>query len=111
MLARRAWKSRKFEHELTPRATRLQPGAQTSTSYFMRGAEAEVAGAHLHDAVGEARAGADVLGVVEQRLQLARPSSPGRQNFTISTLSNWWPRLMPRTSRPADIFSRRKQGV
>ena len=31
--------------------------------------------------------------------------------FISSTLSNWWPRLMPRTSRPALIFSRRKQGV
>ena len=35
----------------------------------------------------------------------------GRTNLTISTLSNWWPRLMPRVSLPADIFSRRKQAV
>ena len=30
---------------------------------------------------------------------------------TISTLSNWWTRIMPRVSRPAAPASRRKHGV
>ena len=34
MLARRAWKSRKFEHELTSSHS-PQPGAHTSRSYFI----------------------------------------------------------------------------
>ena len=109
MLARRAWKSRKLEHELTSSHS-PQPGAHTSTSYFIAATKLEVAGAHLDDAMAQAEPPADVLGVVEQRRSSASEVS-GATNFTISTLSNWWPRLMPRTSRPADIFSRRKQGV
>ena len=41
----------------------------------------------------------------------AAVESSGLSNMTISTLSNWWTRRIPRVSLPAAPASRRKHGV
>ena len=91
--------------DLEPLAARRAPRVDVVAPH--RG-EAEVAGAALDDAHGQ-------LELLERRRPRAAsagraPSATprARVKLTISTLSNWWPRLMPRTSRPALIFSRRK---
>ena len=85
-------------------------------------AEVPLTGLHMNDILDEATlpyyytaytpcfrrekmsAGRDVRGI-------KRGHQFDKVEMYISTLSNWWPRLMPRTSLPALIFSRRKQGV
>ena len=59
-------------------------------------------------------AGPGASGCLRRRRSASRvrPSSaPARVNFTSSTFWNWCWRMMPRTSRPYDPASLRKQGV
>jgi len=109
MLARRAWKSRKFEHELTSSHS-PEPGAHTSMSYFMA-ATKERSPVHICTMRYARPSRRHTSSASSSRPASSASEVSGRTNFTSSTLSNWCPRLMPRTSRPADIFSRRKQGV
>jgi hypothetical protein len=109
MLARRAWKSRKLEHELTSSHS-PQPGAHTSTSY-LRAAWNERSPVHISTIRCCRPSFRHTSSASSSSERSSSSDVSGRTNFTISTLSNWWPRLMPRTSRPADIRSRRKHGV
>ena len=69
MPARRAWKSRKLEHELTSSHS-PQPGAQTSTSYFMAAWKARSPVHIWTTRCARPEPAADRLRVVEQRQQL-----------------------------------------
>ena len=73
--------------------------------------EAHLAGAHQQRPGRPARAAGGGSRRARSSTR-ARPASPsGLSNSTISTLSNWWTRRMPRVSLPAAPASRRKQGV
>ena len=54
---------------------------------------------------------AHIVSASLSRLCSASAESCGSTKRYISTFSNWWTRFMPRVSRPAAAFSRRKQGV
>ena len=99
MFARRAWKSRKLRAraDLEPLAAARRPDLEV---VLHRGGERR----GRRCTSGPRGRGARAAGRRPRRRRAAsaarRRTSPARTNFTISTLSNWWPRLMPRTSRP-----------
>ena len=72
--------------------------------------EAHLSRAHQQDAVRQAEPLEQQLGALGQPFELLHRTHRAPVKLTISTLSNWWTRRMPRVSRPAAPASRRKQG-
>ena len=93
MAMRRAWKSRKFERESTRPS--LDAGRPHLEVVLARLHEAQIAGTHVQHPVGQAKRPAQDLGAFSQPSSASFDGS-GRSKKTISTLSNWWTRIMPR---------------
>src|SRR5512135_763589 len=109
MFERRAWKSPTFEHDDTSSHS-LQPGAHSSRSYVLRAPKPMSPVQRIFTRYGISNR-RQISSALSRSVSNSSSDFSGRQYLYISTLSNWKPRLMPRTSRPADIGSLRKQGV